>query len=952
MTPERWKRIEELYHDAMAREAADRPAFLASACAGDDELCREVESLLEQPVTGEGVLQSPPVDVAHVVARAEALIDGPRQVGSYQLLALVGTGGMGEVYRARDTKLGREVAVKLLSDEIADAAGRRRFQREAQTASSLNHPHILTVHDAGEADGRQYLVTELVDGGTLRDWAHAEPRMWRSIVELLVGVADGLATAHTAGILHRDIKPENILVTRSGYAKLADFGLAKLHEASGPDASQAQTRAGVVVGTIPYMSPEQAAGRPLDARSDIFSFGVVLYELLAGRRPFAGDSELAMLQTLATATPPPLEARLPAALRNAVEKMLEKDSADRYQTMRDVVVDLRRLARQSGESVTPPAVRPRSWRLVAAAASVLLALAALALVAGSGWLSQFRGPAAMSGPQEYTQLTNFVDAVVSPAVSPDGRMLTYIRGDSTFVARGEIYVQLLPGGEPVRLTNDGLQKMSPVFSPDGSRIAYTAMGKSMSDWEMWTVPVLGGQPRQWLLNASGLTWMPSSGAAARVLFSELTGEGHHMALTSTTEGRLDPRRMYMPSETTGMAHRSVVSPDGRWALVVEMDFAWQPCRLVPLEGGATARAVGPPSAPCTYAAWSPDGRWMYFSANTGSGYHTWRQRFPDGRPEQVTTGVTDEQGLAFFPDGRSFVTSIGVDQNTVWLHDSQGDRQITSQGYAYQPRLSADGNRLYYLLRSGVSTRTWVTGELWVADLRSGQHQRLFPDLLIEDYTISLDGTRVVFTAVTDERHFPVWIAELDGRSPPRRLADIKASRAVFGPDGDVFFMTRGVPGLHRITPDGSARRTHFPDLDGWLYDISPDGRWAAIGTGRPIRMYPLDGGTVVTLCEECGTLGAEDRGITPYVVGWSRTGKFLYLHSDATTRSTYAVPLQPGRALPALPDGGGRSVEDVVAFTRAQRLPESRAFPGDEPSVYMFMRATSQRNIYRVPVP
>jgi hypothetical protein len=343
---------------------------------------------------------------------------------------------------------------------------------------------------------------------------------------------------------------------------------------------------------------------------------------------------------------------------------------------------------------------------------------------------------------------------------------------------------------------------------------------------------------------------------------------------------------------------------------------------------------------------------MYLSANTGNGYHTWRQRFPDGEPEQVTAGTTDEQGLAFFPDGRSFVTSIGLDQNTVWLHDSRGDRQITSQGYAYQPRLSPDGTQLYYLLRSGISTRTWVTGELWVTDLQSGLHQRLFPDLLIEDYTISRDGARVVFTAVADERHFPVWIADLDGRSPPRRVGEVKASRAVFGPDDDVFFMARGVPGLHRVMPDGTGRRTILPDVDGWLYDISPDGQWAAIGGSGLIRMHPLDGGAIVTLCRECTTLGAGDRGITPYVVGWSRTGTFLYLHAFATTRSTYAIPLQPGRALPALPDGGGRPIEDVVAFTRAQRLPELRAFPGDDPSVYMFMRATSQRNIYRVPVP
>jgi eukaryotic-like serine/threonine-protein kinase len=282
-------------------------------------------------------------------------------IGPYQLRERVGEGGMGVVYRALDTKLNRPVAIKLLSDDLADAAARRRFQREAQTASSLNHPHIVTVYDVGEVDGRQYLVTEFVDGGTLKDWAQATKRTWPQIVELLTGVADGLAAAHEAGIVHRDIKPQNILVANNGYAKLADFGLAKLSEV--PDSlaatrtlSAGHTRPGVIVGTIAYMSPEQAAGQPVDARSDIFSFGIVLYELVAES---ARD--------------------LPAELRNVVAKALERDPADRYQTARELVVDLRRLTRvtASAKAGTTPAVAKR-WKLIVPAAAAALAF----LVAG------------------------------------------------------------------------------------------------------------------------------------------------------------------------------------------------------------------------------------------------------------------------------------------------------------------------------------------------------------------------------------------------------------------------------------------------------------------------------------------------------------------------------------------------------------------------------------------
>ena len=202
------------------------------------------------------------------------------RVGLYEIVAFIGAGGMGEVYRANDTRLNRQVAIKFLSATLADAEARRRFQREAQVASSLSHPHILTVYDAGELDDRQYLVTELIDGGTLSDWVSAGRRSYHDIADLLSGVADGLAAAHDAGMVHRDIKPANVLVARNGYATLVDFGLAKLQEQTddhSPTVTDVNTRLGVVVGTVPYMSPEQASGKRLDRRSDVFSFGVMLY---------------------------------------------------------------------------------------------------------------------------------------------------------------------------------------------------------------------------------------------------------------------------------------------------------------------------------------------------------------------------------------------------------------------------------------------------------------------------------------------------------------------------------------------------------------------------------------------------------------------------------------------------------------------------------------------------
>src|SRR5580698_6229963 len=261
MTPERWRQIEEVYLAAVDLRGDERAALLAGA---SPEVRLKVEAMLAQP-SGSTLFHPPQWALESEPAAAPALTPGT-ELGQYRIESAIGAGGMGVVFRAYDSKLHRPVAIKFLSDGLADAAARRRFQREAQMASSLNHPHILTVYDVGEFQGRQYLATEFVDGGTLRNWAQQQPRSWEDVAELLTGVADGLATAHQAGILHRDIKPDNILVTASGYAKLADFGLAKLADAfESQDVTRTrteeQTRPGIIVGTIAYMSTEQAAGK-------------------------------------------------------------------------------------------------------------------------------------------------------------------------------------------------------------------------------------------------------------------------------------------------------------------------------------------------------------------------------------------------------------------------------------------------------------------------------------------------------------------------------------------------------------------------------------------------------------------------------------------------------------------------------------------------------------------
>lgn len=939
MTPERWRQIEHLYLAAIDLNGRERANLLAQA---DTEIRKEVEAMLAQPD------QSNLLDHSAWQGGLEssvALNPGPgMQLGQYRIEAQIGAGGMGTVFRAVDTRLRRPVAIKFLSDDLADAAARRRFQREAQMASSLNHPHILTVYDVGEFDGRQYLVTEFVDGGTLKDWVQQQPRRWEDVAQLLTGVADGLAAAHQAGILHRDIKPDNILVTSRGYAKLADFGLAKLDDDVPMSATRTltehQTRKGMIVGTIAYMSPEQASGHPLDARSDMFSFGVVLYEMLAGQRPFRAAGNLELLQQVIHAKPAPLRADVPGPLRALVMKAIEKDPAHRYPSMRELVAGMREVQRPSGQREAAPRIRRGGW-IVAAS------VAALAIAAAGAFLFWPR-KAPPSRQLEYIPLTNFTDSAVTPALSPDGRMLAFIRGQSTFLGPGDVYLKLLPDGDPVQLTHDGGEKMGPVsFSPNGSRIAY-----QRDEYETWSVPVLGGEPVRMLGNTEGLSWT-NDPKPYRVLFSALTGEGIHMGIFTATESRSEQRTVYMPASVDGMAHRSFLSPRGDWVIVAEMDTGkWLPCRLVSFDGSSPGRHVGPDPAQCTYAGWTPDGNWMYFSADTGGGFHTWRQRFPDGKPEQVTSGVTEEHGISFAPDGKSFVTSVGESQSALWVHDSKGERQITFEGYAYLPSFSEDASRLYYLQRSN-ALRQFVSGELWTVDLSSGKKQRLLPDLMMENYSVSPDGKQVVFVNAASPGR-TLWIASTDGSVPARRLVNQECNRALFAPGGDVYFAGGEGQGMYlqKIRTDGTGLQRVIPEKAMFLYDISPDGNWLAVWTtaGTDIKIYRSDGSDPKLICTGCASGGAQERGITPPIVSWSRDGKEFYLYSE-DLHEIFAVLLKPGQPLPPIPQSGISWRAAPPPIAAMQTIPQ-RAFMSPDPKVYAYLQVTAHRNIYRIPVP
>src|ERR1700733_9692995 len=890
-----------------------------------------------------------------------SLTTGSR-LGLYEITAAIGAGGMGEVYRARDSQLGRNVAIKVLPSFLsADPDRLRRFEQEARAAAPLNHPNILVVFQLGTHDGVPYLVSELLEGSTLREPLQPGALPVRKAIDYGVQITRGLAAAHEKGIVHRDLKPENVFVTKDGRVKILDFGLARLLPQRGEVEVNAPTLSdltdpGTVMGTVGYMSPEQVRGKPADHRADIFAFGAMLYEMLTGKRAFKKPTSAEKMPALLNEEPPGLSQLVPLtppALQRVVHRCLEKSPEQRFQSASDLAFALEALSDSNPITVAAPASPDRERRSKLVATTVGLTIVALLAGAALILFRTRKSPGPATG--EYVQLTNFADAAVAPALSPDGRMLAFIRGDSTFVGHGEVYVKLLPNGEPVQLTRDGLSKMGPLaFSPAGSRTAY-AVGISDS----WTVPVLGGGPSHWLTVGTP-SWIAATGDQPRIMFSALTGEGIHMGVFTATESRAEQRQVYLPTDINGMAHRSFLSPDGRSVLTVEMDItSWLPCRLVPFDGSAHGTRVGPQPSQCTDAAWSPDGKWMYFSADTGDGFHIWRQQYPDGSPEQVTFGATEEQGLSFAPDGRSFVTSIGEKQSTIWLHNSLGDRQITSQGYAFLPSFSPDGKRLYYLQRSRAS-RSFVSGELWSVELETGARERLLPEFLMEHYSLAPDGKSIVFIALDDAGHSPVWIAPLDGSSPPQRLTSLDCVRALFGVQNDVYFVggeTTAVPFLYHVNSDGSGLRRVVPNQVVFLYDVSPDGKWLAVWEQSAVVLYSSDGATRKVICDHCASAGGEDRGVTPPPVKWSSDGKRLYLHENATRHgvelpnTTYVIPLQPGW-MAALPASGFPSIDAAAAALGKRLTLADRVFPSPDPSVYAFPRLSSHRNIFRIQVP
>ena len=753
--------------------------------------------------------------------------------GDCEILGALGAGGMGEVYRARDHSLGREVAVKVLPEELASDPERlRRFEQEARAAAALNHPNILIVYRFGTTQtGAPYLETELLQGQSLRERLQQGAIAVRKAVEYAVQIARGLAAAHDRGIVHRDLKPDNLFVTRDGLVKILDFGLAKLTrpDPEGSDSTMANfasTEAGVVLGTVGYMSPEQVRGHAADARSDIFSLGAICYEMISGKRAFQGATAADTMSAILKEEPADLASsvrNLPPALGRIVHRCLEKDAAGRFQSARDLAFNLEMLSRDdSGPApVITPARFTRRLSLLAVAFAMALAAAAGFFAARIVVRPQERQPVGLR------RLTDFVGMEEYPALSPDGKSVAFT---SDLGGRRQVWVRLLSAGAPLQVTHDDADHQSPRWSADSSSlIYYSPSPETNGQGQVWEIPALGGTARP---------------IVSSLIPADLSHHGKQIAYLRANQGQIelniadgDGSNPHLIAQLPGDYIYSNLrwSPDDRMlgyqsGRTFDYDIFY-----VPVSSGEPRRITqdGNPEAGFS---WLPDSSGVVFSSSRGDTVlymrtmNLWLARIGDKTPRQLTFGETSYMSPDIDQEG-NVVTSRNRAQFDIWKYPVDGTPQdnvrrgiqVTHQTGALQtPSVSPDDHEIVYLSDSGGH------GNLWILNTNTGQTRQLTfeqnPRIALGVPVWSPDRKYIAYVnRGTSGWNVDQWVVNADGTNA-HKVSD-GGGWACWSPDGKWLYVSPPTAKSFRIDklhPDGTDFRT--VRLDGRGPAVAADG--------------------------------------------------------------------------------------------------------------------------------
>jgi serine/threonine protein kinase len=726
-------------------------------------------------------------------------------MGPYLLESRIGEGGMGVVFRARDTRLDRIVALKILATEraIGDES-KRRFLQEAKAASALNHPNIVTIYDVGSEGGVEYLAMEFVEGKTVDQLIPTGGIRIGELLGYAVQVADALTKAHEAGIVHRDLKPSNVMVSTGGLVKVLDFGLAKFTRVAAPNADATQTLAltneGAVIGTAYYMSPEQAEGKSVDPRSDIFSFGVMLYEMAAGQRPFTGDSQVAVLAAILREDPKPLlalRAEIPPEVARIVARCMRKDPARRWQHMADLKVALQELKEelQSGTLLTAhastqaPVRTNRAWLWPALAAG-------LAVIGLLSWYIANPTKPVQDTALRPIPFTSYAGLEDSPSFSPDGNQVAFSwngeKEDNT-----DIYVKLIGPGSPLRLTTDPADDTSPRWSPDGRSVAFVRQEASVDEkFSVFVVPVLGGPERRvgnfsnhgggWAINLPSLCWTndskalivsaaPARGAPNRLVLVPLDG-GQNRVLTDPKQSVYGDTRPVLSDDGRKLAF--IREGDSVFGLFIQMLSAAKTPEGAPAEIPLPERLV-------TGLDWMPGGRELVFVNGLTNSSTLFRVAASAGATPQLLNGIGPG---AFSPavsrEGHHLAYAAGTVDSNIWAVDLNSKTSSLQRGLSSSfsdpfPQFSPDGKRVaFYSYRSGAA-------QIWVANRDGSQVQQLtsMGGTVNASPRWSPDGQQIAFDSNIGGE-FQVYVMALDEGQPRLVTSEKPAWGANWSHDG------------------------------------------------------------------------------------------------------------------------------------------------------------------------